>query len=67
MVPEIAGNARASSRRTAPASLADVDIAIVRAAFGIAETGSVALTERELGVNTLAYLAQHIIVLLDPH
>ena len=49
-----------------PASLADVDIAIVRAAFGIAETGSVALTERELGINTLGYLAQHLIVLLDP-
>jgi L-lactate dehydrogenase complex protein LldG len=38
----------------------------VRAAFGVAETGSIALTERELGVNTLGYLAQHLIVLLDP-
>lgn len=64
MVPEIAGNRVIAGAE--PAALADVDIAIVRAAFGIAETGSVALTERQLGVNTLAYLAQHIIVLLDP-
>ena len=64
MVPEIAGNRDIDGAD--PASLADVDIAIVRAAFGIAETGSIALTERELGVNTLAYLAQHLIVLLDP-
>ena len=65
MVPEIAGT-RVLDPAAAPASLADVDVAIVRAAFGIAETGSVALTEHELGINTLAYLAQHLIVLLDP-
>ena len=65
MVPEIQGN-HALDPAMAPSALADVDIAIVRAAFGIAETGSVALTERELGVNTLGYLAQHLVVLLDP-
>ncbi len=65
MVPEIAGN-RALDLDVTPAALADVDIAIVRAAFGVAETGSVAFTEDELGVNTLGYLAQHLIVLLDP-
>lgn len=65
MVPEVRGT-RALDVQVAPAALDDVDLAIVRAAFGIAETGSVALTERELGVNTLGYLAQHLIVLLDP-
>lgn len=50
----------------APADLADVDVAVVRAALGVAETGSVLFTERELRVNTLAYLAQHLVVLLDP-
>ena len=64
MVPEFTGNRTIADAE--PASLADVDVAVVRAAFGIAETGSVAFTERELGVNTLAYLAQHLIVLLDP-
>ena len=65
MVPEIAGT-RPLDPFIEAAALADVDVAIVRAAFGIAETGSIALTERELGVNTLGYLAQHLIVLLDP-
>jgi L-lactate dehydrogenase complex protein LldG len=46
--------------------LADVDVAIIRAAFGVAETGSVWLSEEELVTNALAYLAQHLIVLLDP-
>lgn len=50
----------------APASLHDVDVGIVRARFGVAETGSVWLSEREYGVNALGYLAQHLVVLLDP-
>ncbi len=64
-VPEVEGT-RALTLDDEPASLQDVDVAIVRAAFGVAETGSVAFTEAELGVNTLAYLAQHLVVLLDP-
>jgi L-lactate dehydrogenase complex protein LldG len=31
----------------------------------VAESGSVLCTEAELKVNTLAYLAQHLVVLLD--
>ena len=64
-VPEIAGN-RDIFRIGEPQQLADVDFAIVRAAFAVAETGSVLLTDTELHVNALAYLAQHLIVLLDP-
>jgi len=62
---EVAGN-RALGDVKAPAELADVDVGIVRAAFGVAETGSVWLTESELGVNALAFLSQHLVVLLDP-
>jgi L-lactate dehydrogenase complex protein LldG len=43
-----------------------VDVAVVRARFGVAETGSVLFTESDLIVNSVAYLAQHLIVLLDP-
>lgn len=64
-VPEIAGN-RDIASISAPQELADVDIAIVRASFGVAETGSVLLSDAELRVNAVAYLAQHLIVLLDP-
>jgi len=49
-----------------PRALEDVDVGVVRAAFGIAETGSVWLSEAELQVNALAFLAQHLVVLLDP-
>ena len=41
-------------------------LAIVRAVFGVAETGSLWLTEAQFKVNTLGFLAQHLVVLLDP-
>jgi L-lactate dehydrogenase complex protein LldG len=63
--PEIAG-AKPLTRGMKPAELADVDYGIVRASFGVAETGSVCLTDADLGVNTLGYLPQRLIVLLDP-
>ncbi|MCB1704163.1 MAG: hypothetical protein KDI17_04825 [Halioglobus sp.] len=38
-----------------------------RACFGVAETGSVYLSETELLANVLGFLAQHIVVLLACH
>ena len=64
-VPEITGN-RDVAKVVATQDLADVDLAIVRASFAVAETGSVLLSESDLRVNAVAYLAQHLIVLLDP-
>ena len=64
-VPEITGNRGIAEVRT-PHDLADVDYAIVRAAFAVAETGSVLLHDVSLKVNAVSYLAQHLIVLLDP-
>ncbi len=64
-VPEFVGN-RVLTPQTRPADLADVEYGIVRAAFAVAETGSVCLTDATLGINTLGYLPQHLIVLLDP-
>ncbi|AWN42336.1 LutC/YkgG family protein [Methylobacterium durans] len=63
-VPEVAGN-RDLAQVANPGDLADVDVAVVRAVFGVAETGSVLFTQDELRVNAVAYLAQHLIVLLD--
>jgi len=65
VVPEIAGN-RDIAGIGVPHDLADVDFAIVRASFAVAETGSVLLSEADLHANAVAYLAQHLIVLLDP-
>jgi L-lactate dehydrogenase complex protein LldG len=64
-VPEIGGNRTIADVRGSQ-DLADVDFAIVRASFAVAETGSVLLSEAELYINAVAYLAQHLIVLLDP-
>lgn len=64
-VPEFAGN-RDLRAAKGPAEMADVDVAVVRARFGVAETGSVLFTQDDLIVNSVAYLAQHLIVLLDP-
>jgi L-lactate dehydrogenase complex protein LldG len=65
VVPEIPGN-RDITAVNQPQDLADVDLAIVRASFGVAETGSVLLIDANLHINAVAYLAQHLIVLLDP-
>lgn len=51
---------------TTPNDLDLVDLAVVGATLGVAETGSVLLTDSDLRVNALAYLAQHLVVLLDP-
>jgi L-lactate dehydrogenase complex protein LldG len=64
-VPGIPGN-RPLTAQTPPASLEDVDVGVVRARFGVAETGSVWFSENEYIVNAIGYLAQHLVVLLDP-
>jgi L-lactate dehydrogenase complex protein LldG len=63
--PEVAGN-RPIDRVSEPRELEDVDLGVVRAGFGVAETGSVFLTEAHFKVNALGFLSQHLVVLLDP-
>lgn len=63
--PEVMGT-RDISRVRSGAELEDVDVGVVRAAFGVAETGSVWLSEREFGADALGFLPQHLVVLLDP-
>jgi L-lactate dehydrogenase complex protein LldG len=43
-----------------------IDVCIVRSPMGVAETGSVLLSDTELQVNTIAFLAHDLVVLLDP-
>jgi len=63
--PELRGTRELAAMHS-PAELEDVDLGIVRGAFGVAETGSVYLSESELGINALGFLPQHLLVLLDP-
>jgi L-lactate dehydrogenase complex protein LldG len=64
-VPEIPGTRRAEAIRD-PHELADVDVGVVRAQFGVADGGAVWLTQEDLIVNSLGFLSQHLVILLDP-
>ena len=63
--PEVKGN-RPIDTIHRPQELDDVDVGVVRAPYGVAETGSLWLTQAQFRVNTLGFLAQHLVVLLDP-
>ena len=43
-----------------------IDVSIVRSPLGVAETGSVLLSDVELQINTIAFLSHDLVVLLDP-
>jgi L-lactate dehydrogenase complex protein LldG len=62
---EVAGN-RPLDAVQAPTDLSDVDVGVVRAVYGVAETGSVWITGAQFKVNSLGFLSQHLVVLLDP-
>ena len=64
-VPEIAGTRRIGDIHD-PHELADVDVGVMRAQFGVAESGAVWVTQEDLVVDALAFLSQHLVVLLDP-
>ena len=63
--PEVKGNLPIDTIRS-PQELNDVDVGVVRALFGVAETGSLWLSEAQYKVNALGFLSQHLVVLLDP-
>jgi L-lactate dehydrogenase complex protein LldG len=64
-VPEYAGNRKPEDYGDW-STAADIDVTVVRSPLGVAETGSVLLTEKELRVNTIGFLAHDIVILLDP-
>jgi L-lactate dehydrogenase complex protein LldG len=63
--PELPGTRRIQDVRD-PHELNDVDVGVLRSPLGVAEAGAVWVTQRELVVNALGVLSQHLIVLLDP-
>ncbi len=64
-VPEFTGT-RAATPEAPPASLGDLQATVARAHAAVAETGSVLFREADLVVGAAAFLAQHLLVLLDP-
>ena len=65
-VPEIAGTRRAEDVHD-PHELAGVDVGVMRAQLGVAESGAVWVTQEDLIVTALGFLSQHLVVLLDPN
>jgi L-lactate dehydrogenase complex protein LldG len=64
-IPEYAGTIKpASLKHWSEAST--IDVCILRSPMGVAETGSILLSDIELQVNTIAFLAHDLVVLLDP-
>src|SRR5277367_342216 len=64
-IPEYEGTMRPSSLdRWSEAST--IDVCVLRSPMGVAETGSVLLSDVELQVHTIAFLAHDLVVLLDP-
>ena len=64
-IPEYAGTIKpASLNRWSEAST--IDVCILRSPMGVAETGSILRSDLELQVNTIAFLAHDLVVLLDP-
>jgi L-lactate dehydrogenase complex protein LldG len=63
--PEYAGTIKpASLNHWSEAS--KIDVCILRSPMGVAETGSILLSDVELQVNTIAFLAHDLVVLIDP-
>ena len=64
-VPEYAGTIKPESlHHWSEAST--IDVCVLRSPMGVAETGSILLSDLELQVNTIAFLAHDLVVLLDP-
>jgi L-lactate dehydrogenase complex protein LldG len=64
-VPEYSGNRKPEDYHHW-SDAAEIDVTVVRSPLGVAETGSVLLTETEFRVNTIGFLAHDIVILLDP-
>lgn len=64
-VPEFSGNTKPEDYSNW-ADAANIDVSVVRSPMGVAETGAVLLSEEDLRVNTIAFLAHDIVILLDP-
>lgn len=46
-------------------SLQDVDVAIIKAQFGVAENGAVWVTEEELKIRVMPFICEHLVAIVD--
>ena len=63
-VPELADVAELLSTEVDPHNFEDVELAIIKAHFAVAENGAVWLTEEEMGQRIVPYICQHLAVMI---
>jgi L-lactate dehydrogenase complex protein LldG len=63
-LPELAAVAETDWLAADPHSLQNVELAILRGQFGVAENGAIWLAEAEMGQRAVPYICQHLAVVL---
>ena len=64
-LPDLSGIAEKISSAVDPHKYEDVELAIIRAHFAVAENGAVWLTEEVMGQRIIPYICQHLAVLIN--
>lgn len=64
-LPELAGIAELYDPKADPHSFDDVELAVIRAAFSVAENGAVWITEKYMGQRIVPFICQHLAVVVE--
>jgi L-lactate dehydrogenase complex protein LldG len=64
-VPELSNRFELISATSDPHSYEDIELAIIRAHFSVAENGAVWLTEELMGQRIIPYICQHLAVIVN--
>lgn len=65
-IPELQAFTETTETITDPHTLEDVDIAILKGKFGVAENGAIWITEKEMAQRALPFICQRLILVLSP-
>ena len=63
-LPELSGNFELISDTVDPHSYEDIELALIKAHFSVAENGAVWLTEEVMGQRIIPYICQHLAVIV---
>lgn len=66
-VPGLAIGDPATASQNDVHQLADLDVAIIPGHWGVIENGAIWTTEKDLGHRALAFIAQHLVIVLERH
>jgi len=64
-LPELSDTAEVLSASDDPHAFEDVELAVIRAHFGVAENGAIWLTEEIMGQRIVPYICQHLAVVIS--